>query len=193
MRAGSFACSSCFISWAIHEALFPVHCWDHCLSWGVQVSTQKSEPRRIWSDPWTGLGLLSRYFLVLQPLSFNSFVNTMFLSPFVSEWLEWPSIWFAWDWGLAWDTGLSVLKLGVLSHFSCVWLCVTPWTVAHHAHPFMRFSKQGSMYDKIHYKLKKKNKNTGVGCQFFSRKSSLPRGQTHVSYASCIGRWVLYH
>ena len=26
-----------------------------------------------------------------------------------------------------------------------------------------------------------------------SRGSSLPRGQTHVSYVSCIGRWVLYH
>ena len=26
-----------------------------------------------------------------------------------------------------------------------------------------------------------------------SRVSSPPRDQTHVSYASCIGRWVLYH
>ena len=26
-----------------------------------------------------------------------------------------------------------------------------------------------------------------------SRGSSLPRDQTHVSYVSCIGRWVLYH
>ena len=27
----------------------------------------------------------------------------------------------------------------------------------------------------------------------FSRGSSQPRDQTHVSYVSCIGRWVLYH
>ena len=27
----------------------------------------------------------------------------------------------------------------------------------------------------------------------FSRGSSLPRDQTHISYVSCIGRWVLYH
>ena len=26
-----------------------------------------------------------------------------------------------------------------------------------------------------------------------SRVSSLPRDQTHVSYVSCIGRWILYH
>ena len=26
-----------------------------------------------------------------------------------------------------------------------------------------------------------------------SRGSSQPRDQTHVSYVSCIGRWVLYH
>ena len=27
----------------------------------------------------------------------------------------------------------------------------------------------------------------------FSRGSSRPRDQTHVSYVSCIGRWILYH
>ena len=27
----------------------------------------------------------------------------------------------------------------------------------------------------------------------FSRGSSRPRDQTHISYVSCIGRWVLYH
>ena len=30
----------------------------------------------------------------------------------------------------------------VLRHFSCVRLCVTPWTVAHQAPLFMRFSRQ---------------------------------------------------
>ena len=30
----------------------------------------------------------------------------------------------------------------MLSHFSCVWLCVTPWTVAHQAPLSMGFSRQ---------------------------------------------------
>ena len=33
------------------------------------------------------------------------------------------------------------------------------------------------------------DKNTGVGCLFFSRGSSQPVDQT---YVSCIGRWILY-
>ena len=30
----------------------------------------------------------------------------------------------------------------VLRHFGCVRLCVTPWTIAHQAPLFMRFSRQ---------------------------------------------------
>ena len=37
---------------------------------------------------------------------------------------------------------LSVLLLLLLSHFSCVWLCVTPWTVACQAPLSMGFSRQ---------------------------------------------------
>ena len=37
---------------------------------------------------------------------------------------------------------LSVLLLLLLSHFSCVWLCVTPWTVACQARLSMGFSRQ---------------------------------------------------
>ena len=36
------------------------------------------------------------------------------------------------------------------------------------------------------------DKNTGVGGLFYSRGSSQPRDQTHVSCISHIGRWVLY-
>ena len=36
-------------------------------------------------------------------------------------------------------------------------------------------------------------KNTGVVCMPSSRGSSLLRDQTHASYVSWIGRWVLYH
>ena len=36
-------------------------------------------------------------------------------------------------------------------------------------------------------------KNTGAGCHFSSsRWSSWSRNQTHVSYVSCISRWILY-
>ena len=35
--------------------------------------------------------------------------------------------------------------------------------------------------------------NTGVGSLSLLQGSSQPRDQTHISYISCIGRWVLYH
>ena len=35
--------------------------------------------------------------------------------------------------------------------------------------------------------------NTGMGCHSFSRCSSWPRDQTHVSYILCIDRWCLQH
>ena len=36
-------------------------------------------------------------------------------------------------------------------------------------------------------------KNTRVGCISYSRGSSWPRDQTHVSDISCTGRWIRYH
>ena len=37
-------------------------------------------------------------------------------------------------------------------------------------------------------------KSTGEGCHaLLSRGSSRPRDWTHVSWVSCIGRWILYH
>ena len=36
-------------------------------------------------------------------------------------------------------------------------------------------------------------KNTEGGCHFLLQGSYQPRHQTHVSYISCIGRWILYH
>ena len=65
----------------------------------------------------------------------------------------------------------------LLSCFSRVWLCVTPWTVACQAPLSMGFSRQEY-------------------CHVLSFRSpgesSWPRDQTHVSYVSCIGRQVLY-
>ena len=53
----------------------------------------------------------------------------------------------------------------MLSHFSCVWLFATPWTVAHKAPLSMVFSRQ----------------DTVVGCQFLLRGSSWHRDWTWVS------------
>ena len=65
----------------------------------------------------------------------------------------------------------------VLSHFSCVRLFVTLWTMACQAPLSVGFS----------------SKNTGVGCHALLQGSSQPRDRTHVSYNCCIGRRVLYH
>jgi len=60
---------------------------------------------------------------------------------------------------------------------SCVWLCVTLWTVAHQAPLSLEFSKQ----------------EYWSGLQASSRGSSPHKYQIYVSYVSCIGRQVLYH
>ena len=53
-----------------------------------------------------------------------------------------------------------------VSHFSCVWLFATPWTVVAHQAPLsMEFSRQ----------------EYWSGLPFFSRGSSQPRGRTWVS------------
>ena len=61
----------------------------------------------------------------------------------------------------------------VLSHFSCIWLFVTPWTVACHG------IFQARILDWVSIPT--------------SRASYWPRDLTLLSYISCIGRWVLYH
>ena len=35
--------------------------------------------------------------------------------------------------------------------------------------------------------------NTGADAMTFSRRSSQPRDQTHISYVSCTGRWIFLH
>ena len=65
----------------------------------------------------------------------------------------------------------------VLSHFSCVWLCNS-----------MDCSPPGSSIPDI-----LQARILEWVAMASSRGSSSPRDQTHVSYVSCIGRWVLYH
>ena len=83
---------------------------------------------------------------------------------------------------LSWSVLLSFGHLCVLSRFSCVWLFTTLWTVAHQASLSVGFFRQENWIDAL---LSKACPPPG----------DLPwhRGQTHVSYVSCIGRWILYH
>ena len=70
-----------------------------------------------------------------------------------------------------------VLFLGaVLSHFGCVWLFVTLWTIAHQ-NPLPILQARILEWVVIS----------------FSRGSSRPRSRTRISYISCINRCVLYH
>ena len=63
----------------------------------------------------------------------------------------------------------------LLSRFTHAWLFVTLQIVAHQAPLPMRFSRQEYW--------------SGLP---FPLPGDLPRDRTHVSYVSCIGRWVLY-
>ena len=64
----------------------------------------------------------------------------------------------------------------VPSHFSCVWLFVIPWTVAHQAPLSMGFSRQ-----------------EWSGLPWLPPGDLPDLGMEHVFYISCIGRWVPYH
>ena len=64
----------------------------------------------------------------------------------------------------------------MLSHLSCVRLFATPCTPP-------GSSVHGILQARILEWL----------AMLSSRGSSQPREQTHVSYVSCIGRWVIYH
>ena len=69
---------------------------------------------------------------------------------------------------------ILVIYVCVLRHFSCVWLFVIPWTVAHQTPLSVGFFRQ-------HY--------WSVAMPS-SRGSSQPRDWTHVSYVSCIARFL---
>ena len=75
-------------------------------------------------------------------------------------------------------TGIFLAHLVNYSVFtfvlSCVWLVVTPWTIAVQAPRPWDYP----------------GKNTGVGCCSSFLGSSQPMDQTYVSY---IGRWILHH
>ena len=66
----------------------------------------------------------------------------------------------------------------VLSHLSCVWLFVTPWTLARPV-PLSIGTSQARIQEWV--------------TTSFSRGSSQPRDRTPMSYVSCLGRRVLHH
>ena len=70
-------------------------------------------------------------------------------------------------------------QVPVLSHFSCVCLCATPWTAC---------SPPGSS---VHGILQARILEWAAIS--FSRGSSQPWDRTCVSYISCVGRRALYH
>ena len=69
---------------------------------------------------------------------------------------------------------LLLVCVCLLSCFSCIWLHVTLWTVAHQAPLSIVFSMQ----------------DTRVCCHALLQGSTWPRNRTYVSYISCIGRQV---
>ena len=74
-----------------------------------------------------------------------------------------------------------ILPQGPIICATSLQLCptlVTPWNVACQAPLSMGFSRQEFW--------------CGFVAISSSRGSSQPRDQTHISYVSCIGRWVLY-
>ena len=79
---------------------------------------------------------------------------------------------------MSWSPNPKYLKVCVLSHFKCVWLFVTLWTVACQAPLSMEFFRQEYW--------------SGLP---FSAPGDLPDSgiKPTISYVSCIGKWILYH
>ena len=81
-------------------------------------------------------------------------------------------------WKVNWEQPLRRQCTCVLSHFSRVRFFSTLWTVACQAPLSIRFSRQEYW--------------SGLPCP---PPEDLPHPgyRTHISYVSCVGRWVLYH
>ena len=84
----------------------------------------------------------------------------------------------------------DIYDVSMLRHFSCVQLLVTLWMVA--CQTLLSDPMDGSLPDSSVHGILEARILEWVAMPF-SRGSSPPRDQTHISYVSCIGRWVLYH
>ena len=88
---------------------------------------------------------------------------------------------------------MFILKLELYLAFvavcvlSPVWVFATPWTVAHQAPLSMGFPRQ-EYWSGLPFP------SFAISLPFsFTKGSSWPRDQTHISCVSCIGRQILYH
>ena len=81
---------------------------------------------------------------------------------------------------------LYFISSGDIHVFSCAWRFVTLWTIARRAPLSMGFSRH-EYWSGFPLPL------PGYLPTSSSRVSSRLRDWTHISYVSCIGRWILYH
>ena len=112
----------------------------------------------------------------------------------------------------------KLLLLLLLSRFSRLRLCATPWTIAYQDPPSMGFSRQEywsgvplpsskllQLCLNLSYRMSY-SQPTGLLRPWDSQARTLEwvampssrgcsqfRDRTHVSYISCVGKWVLYH
>ena len=146
------------------------HAQCRALKSQTSIEGKKSYPLvHIWiSEPWRAIqSLLCSTLLQL---------NLLFSSPFFLSDSIFSLTSFLSESSSSYSDLFSSVHVCMLSHFSCVWLLATLWTVAHHVYP-----------------MDSPGKNTGVSKpRPPPGESSQPRNWSHFSYVSCLGKQVLY-
>ena len=115
---------------------------------------------------WTGSENRTNLKVQLQKLTADSFREQWPLKSqrrFIQE----PSVWiiFTKITDVSWESDLvitfQIYRAAIRSCFSCVWLCVTPWTVAHQAPLSMEFSRQ-EYWSRLTFPLPKELLDPGI-------------------------------
>ena len=137
---------------------------------GIGGRRSRGRQRRRWLDGFTvsmDVGLGELWVLVMDSESWHAAIHGVTKSRTrLSDWTE-----------LNWtQCYMSVACFFAKSFQSCLTLC----------DPMDCSLPGSSVHDSP-------GKNTRVGCHFLLQGLFPPRDQTHVSYVSSIGRWVLYH
>ena len=136
----------CKPSWAPKNLCFWLWCWRRLLRvpWTARRSNQSflKEITPEYSLKGLMLKLKLQYFGHLMQKA-DSFEKTLMLRKIEGrrrrgqQRIRWLDLITDWK-----DMSLSVLSTCMVSHFSRVWLCETPWTAAHQAPPSLGFSRQ---------------------------------------------------